>query len=73
MSTTPVQFCLMLAIAVEMSGATWLVGSCAGAKLRRKALSEDTPIERMRSLFEPAHQSRWSLAPWRSHSAMWDG
>lgn len=50
MSTTPVQFCLMLAIAVEMSGATWLVGSCAGAKLRRKALSDETPIERMRSL-----------------------
>lgn len=50
MSTTPVQFCLMLAVAVEMSGATWWVGSCAGAKLRRKALADDTPIERMRSL-----------------------
>lgn len=50
MSTTPVQFCPMLAIAVEMSGATWLVGSCAGTKLRRKAVSDEAPRVRMRSL-----------------------
>ncbi len=50
MSTTPVQFCPMLAIAVEMSGATWLVGSCAGTKLRRKAVSDEAPLVRMRSL-----------------------
>lgn len=50
MSTTPVQFCPMLAVAVEMSGATWLVGSCAGAKLRRKAVSDEAPLVRMRSL-----------------------
>jgi len=50
MSTTPVQFCPMLAVAVEMSGAKWLVGSCAGVKLRRKTLSEDSAQARMEAL-----------------------
>jgi hypothetical protein len=50
MSTIPVQFCPMLAVAVEMSGAKWLVGTCAGVKLRRKSLDEETALARMEAL-----------------------
>lgn len=57
MSTTPVQFCPMVAVAVEMSGATWLVGSCAGVKVLRKSVSDETPIERMRSLVAEVERS----------------
>ncbi len=38
MSTTQIQLCLMVAVAVEISGAKWLVGSTAGGKFRTKAL-----------------------------------
>lgn len=52
MSTTPVQFCPMVAVAVEISGAKWLVGSCAGVKVRRKQLSNETAIERTQALLK---------------------
>lgn len=50
MSTTSEQFCPMLAVAVEMSGAKWLVGSFAGGNLRCKSLSDESPYKRMEAL-----------------------
>lgn len=50
MSATSGQFCRKIGIAVEMSGAKWLVGSCAGMKVRRKCLSQAGALERLEAL-----------------------
>jgi transposase len=50
MSTTQIQLCLMVAVAVEISGAKWLVGSTAGGKFRTKALMQKDATERYAAL-----------------------
>jgi transposase len=50
MSTTQIQLCLMVAVAVEISGAKWLVGSTAGGKVRTKALMQKDAPERYAAL-----------------------
>ena len=49
--STPEQFCTVVAVAVETSGAKWIVGSCSGLKVRRKSLCEETATARADALF----------------------
>lgn len=50
MSATSIGFCAKVAVAVEISGAKWVVGSFAGTKLRRKVLEEKSAERRLAAL-----------------------
>jgi transposase len=67
MSTTLAQVCLMLAVAVEISAAKWLVASWAGGanKGRQKSLTQATPEARLEALIAELSEAlkRFGLAP----------
>lgn len=64
MSTT-VEVCqavVVIAVAIEISGSKWLVGSYAGLKSRRKSLDSRTPATRLESLLSELATVREKLA-----------
>lgn len=62
MATTSMQVCMMLAIAVEISGAKWWVGSYSGGKhVRRKVLDYADMSARLHALLqEVADAIKWA-------------
>lgn len=60
MSTTLATVCLM-AVAVEIAAAKWVVASTAGGKIRRVTLSQETPRERLEALVAEVSKARQLL------------
>jgi transposase len=60
MSTTLMSFCLM-AVAIEIAAAKWVVASCSGGRLRRKSLDAPAPEERLRALLAEIEEARRRL------------
>lgn len=60
MSTTLVSFCLM-AVAIELSAAKWVVASYSGGRVRRKTLDASAPGERLGALLSEIQEARARL------------
>ncbi len=64
MSTTlRVELCVMLAVAVEIAAAKWVVASCGGGagRIRRKVLSEESASARFEALVQEVVEARRRL------------
>jgi transposase len=67
MSATSVEFCAKVAVAVEISGAKWMVGSFAGTKLRRKVLEDKCAAARLAALCEEVRTAASKLGGEGAH------